>query len=389
MFKILVVDDEEHIHVLIEEKLQEAFPDCEIMGAYSGEEALTVLHEYAPDIILLDIKMPGMNGVEVLQRIKFTHPHVHVFFLTAYDTFKWDFSTWHADDYIIKSFDISELIDKIDFCIKNGRTKHRIYQESFPFPIAYNIVSLRSKINAKELLDHLFGLTEYMIKYFVCILLSQCLKMNEQDLSSILGKYKHQNMTMGKWYGLMISLAKVNRKNDSPFIPELSSIFFSSSGKVSTEISSFEGIIKIRNAVHKRPFSERSSENKAGDVKITLWGILDKCIFLKDYLLQVVEAVIPNPKHNNFLYHIKNLMGSHPEFLLTTIEETQIYPFRELFLRRPHSSEYLNLTPYIIFDFCPQSQRDDIFLFDKIGDQTIYKSSQQGHHMNKDECFFS
>jgi hypothetical protein len=106
---------------------------------------------------------------------------------------------WHADDYIIKSFDAKELIEKIDFCIKNvGRTKYKICQDSFPFLISYNFVSLRSKINAKEFLDQLFGLIEYIMKYFVCILIPQHLIADDKNTSSLLEKYKHKNITMGK-----------------------------------------------------------------------------------------------------------------------------------------------------------------------------------------------
>lgn len=133
-----------------------------------------------------------------------------------------------------------------------------------------------------------------------------------------------------------------------------------------------------------RPFSERNAEKIAGKIKILLWSILDNSIFLENYLLQIVETALPNPKRGNFIYHIKNLMGSHPEFLLTPLQESTIYPYREVFLKKPNSSEYLVLFPYIVFALCPQSQRDDVFLFDRIGKETAYKSSQQGHIITKE-----
>lgn len=234
------------------------------------------------------------------------------------------------------------------------------------------------------MLDHLFSLCEYLMKYLVCIFAAQCVTTNNQDTLSLLDKYKYQNMSMGKWYEMLIGLAKLNRGNTNPFVLELHSLFFSPSGKLSPEISVLPEIINVRNELHRRPFSERNAEKIAGHIKILLWSILGKSIFLENYLLQIVETALPNPRRKTFEYHIKNLMGSHPEFLLTPVHESTIFPYREVFLKKPTSSEYLTLFPYIVFDLCPHSQRDDVFLFEKLGKKTAYKSSQQGHIITKE-----
>lgn len=80
MLKLLLVDDEKMIHFVYREELEKAFPGCEMRSVYSGQEALKALGEYEPDVVLLDIRMPGMNGVEVLQRIKAMNPYVSVIF---------------------------------------------------------------------------------------------------------------------------------------------------------------------------------------------------------------------------------------------------------------------------------------------------------------------
>ena len=68
MKKILVVDDEENIRFLYKEELEDDGFAVDL--AKNGEEALEKLQHFHPDLITLDIKMPGMNGIEVLKRIK-------------------------------------------------------------------------------------------------------------------------------------------------------------------------------------------------------------------------------------------------------------------------------------------------------------------------------
>ena len=105
--KILVVDDEESIHLLYSEEFEEE--GYEVYGALSGEEGLDKLSEILPDLVILDINMPGMNGIEVLRKIKGINPNLPVILSSAYQEFKQDLASWASDDYIVKSANLDEL----------------------------------------------------------------------------------------------------------------------------------------------------------------------------------------------------------------------------------------------------------------------------------------
>ena len=114
--KILVVDDEENIRMLIEGELMDEGYD--VITACSGEEALAVFDADTPDLITLDIKMPGMGGKAALSAIREKDPSVPVIMLTAYSEFKSDFDIWAADAYVTKSSDLSGLKSKVKYLLQ-------------------------------------------------------------------------------------------------------------------------------------------------------------------------------------------------------------------------------------------------------------------------------
>ena len=105
--RILVVDDEEGLRLLYKEELEDEGWEVEL--AASGEESLEKLERESIDLVLLDIKMPGMDGVEVLRRVKEKWKDLPVILCTAYPHYKHDFGTWASDAYITKSSDLTEL----------------------------------------------------------------------------------------------------------------------------------------------------------------------------------------------------------------------------------------------------------------------------------------
>lgn len=107
MKKILVVDDEENIRELYRDELAEEGYRVEM--AEDGIQALAKFESFRPDLVTLDVMMPGMDGIEVLRRIREKNPSVPVLLLTAFGEFKQDFSTWASDAYIVKSADVTEL----------------------------------------------------------------------------------------------------------------------------------------------------------------------------------------------------------------------------------------------------------------------------------------
>ncbi|OGR08010.1 MAG: two-component system response regulator [Deltaproteobacteria bacterium RIFOXYD12_FULL_50_9] len=107
MKKILLVDDEDSIHLLYREEFEEE--GYEVHSALSGEEALDKLRIIRPDLIILDINMPSMNGIEALRRIKEINPLLPVILSSAYQEFKQDLASWASDEYIVKSSNLAEL----------------------------------------------------------------------------------------------------------------------------------------------------------------------------------------------------------------------------------------------------------------------------------------
>ncbi len=105
--KILLVDDEEGIQLLYREEFEEE--GYAVDSAYNGEEALELFRSDPPDLVVLDINMPGMNGIEVLRQMKEMRPDLPVILSSAYQEYKQDFGTWASEEYIVKSANMDEL----------------------------------------------------------------------------------------------------------------------------------------------------------------------------------------------------------------------------------------------------------------------------------------
>jgi DNA-binding response OmpR family regulator len=117
MKNILVVDDEKALCDLYKAELQDS--GYTVLVANSGTEALSIAAEQPVDLVILDIKMPGMDGIETLQKLVGNDHGVPVILNTAYGHFKEDFKTWNADAYVMKSSDISELLRTVDSFLKS------------------------------------------------------------------------------------------------------------------------------------------------------------------------------------------------------------------------------------------------------------------------------
>ncbi len=105
--KILLVDDEEGIQLLYREEFEDE--GYTVDSAYNGEEALDIFRKTPPDLVILDINMPGMNGIEVLRQMKEIKPDLPVILSSAYQEYKQDFGTWASEEYIVKSANMDEL----------------------------------------------------------------------------------------------------------------------------------------------------------------------------------------------------------------------------------------------------------------------------------------
>jgi DNA-binding response OmpR family regulator len=105
--RILLVDDEESIQLLYREEFEdEGFT---VDSAYNGIDALAKFQKDPPDLVILDINMPGMNGIEVLRQMKELRADLPIILSSAYQEYKQDFATWASEAYVVKSANMDEL----------------------------------------------------------------------------------------------------------------------------------------------------------------------------------------------------------------------------------------------------------------------------------------
>ena len=109
--RILIVDDEEMIRLLYRKELSQG--GYEVDTASSGAEAIKKVSQGNFGVVVLDIELPDMSGLEVLQKLRKIAPETPIILNSAYTTYKLDFQSWLADDYIVKSSDLQALKHKI------------------------------------------------------------------------------------------------------------------------------------------------------------------------------------------------------------------------------------------------------------------------------------
>jgi DNA-binding response OmpR family regulator len=110
-YQILVVEDESHLLELYQKELEDE--GFKVITATDGEQAIHLTKKALPDLVVLDIKINKVFGLDVLEEIKTFNRKIPVILNSAYAAFKADFSTWLADAYVIKSSDLSELKRRI------------------------------------------------------------------------------------------------------------------------------------------------------------------------------------------------------------------------------------------------------------------------------------
>ncbi|WP_141504538.1 response regulator [Paenibacillus luteus] len=125
MLKLLIVDDEQVEREGLQAILHKGFPTCEFKQARNGAKAIESASEWQPDLILMDIKMPGVNGIEAIERISAFLPDAKFIMVTAYDTFDYARKAIKlgVKDYLLKPSKASEIVAVI------GKVIDEIVQE--------------------------------------------------------------------------------------------------------------------------------------------------------------------------------------------------------------------------------------------------------------------
>jgi nitrogen regulation protein NR(I) len=126
MSKLLLIDDEEDVRYSFQRIFDS--PEIELATASSGEEGLKVIPKFKPDLVLMDIRMGGMNGLETLRRIRAADPKLLVILMTAYGTTQTAIEAMKlgAYDYLLKPFDVPKLKEIVANALKAARDMKQV-----------------------------------------------------------------------------------------------------------------------------------------------------------------------------------------------------------------------------------------------------------------------
>ena len=118
-YRVLIVDDEEELVTTIAERLQIRGIQAQI--ATDGETALKMIEENPPQVVVLDVMMPGIGGIEILQRMRSQNLQIPVILLTGYGSTEQGLEGMRegAFDYLMKPCDLNILISKIQEAVQN------------------------------------------------------------------------------------------------------------------------------------------------------------------------------------------------------------------------------------------------------------------------------
>ncbi len=178
MYNLIIVDDESGTHELLKEYIEEIIGGYRVVGCFlNGEEAVRYIKDNEVDVVLTDIKMPVMNGLELCEYISKNKPDINVVILSGYGEFEYAKKAieYNVTDYLLKAVDIQELTrvlrkisDRLDlkyakgdneawniesFCtdiIAGSLTRDEIIRRYHELSIPYNIENVRISIYRLE-----------------------------------------------------------------------------------------------------------------------------------------------------------------------------------------------------------------------------------------------
>jgi two-component system NtrC family response regulator/two-component system response regulator HydG len=151
--RLVVVDDEVNAATALTTLLRE--DGYEVESANDAQDGLRLVERQAPDLVLTDLRMPGMDGIEFLKAVKKTHPDTMVIVMTAYGTVKTAVQAMKlgAEDYLSKPIDVEEL----EVIVKKALERKALLEEAH---------SLRERLEHKYRLENLVGESPEMLALF-------------------------------------------------------------------------------------------------------------------------------------------------------------------------------------------------------------------------------
>lgn len=107
MPKILVIEDERNLRTLYKSDLER--DGYQVVTAGTAPEGIALVESENPDLVVMDIRLPGMDGLEAMAKVLDRHPKLPVVLNSAYSSYQENFMSWSADAYVVKSSDTDEL----------------------------------------------------------------------------------------------------------------------------------------------------------------------------------------------------------------------------------------------------------------------------------------
>lgn len=200
-YTVLLVDDEEEVIQVIMRKINWEGLGFSVIGyATNGVKAFELVEEYQPDVVMTDIKMPYMDGIELAGRIRTEYPATKILFFTGFDDFEYAKEAVHleAEEYILKPVNSVEMTNvftrmkiKLDQEIsekRNTETLQRYYLESLPL-LQANFYStlIEGRIREEELPKYLADCQISLPgPYFCCLVIHTSASRAPQNMNPML-----------------------------------------------------------------------------------------------------------------------------------------------------------------------------------------------------------
>lgn len=162
--RVIIADDNEAMRV-IERKMIEKLEGFELVGeARDGLECIELVEKLRPQIVFLDVEMPGKTGVEAARVIQDMDPTIILIFATAHDQYMGDAFEVYAFDYLVKPFKVSRVIQTLE------RARDRLHPERDEAPLPHTAAPKASdKVNGRMMLHHRDGVTFIQMQDIVLV----------------------------------------------------------------------------------------------------------------------------------------------------------------------------------------------------------------------------
>jgi len=192
MVKILLIDDEEFTRKELSGYLEEE--GYYVITASEGEEGIRMFEEHYPELVLTDVKMPKVDGFEVLRRIKTQKPETRVIILTGHGDEDMVLKALKegANDYIKKPLNLSHLSECIMRAIESIRSLKRTTFN------ASSIITINQLLKINNNLDEIYGVTNYITNLnHIYFTKASCEKIKLALIETLRNSIEHGNLEIG------------------------------------------------------------------------------------------------------------------------------------------------------------------------------------------------